>query len=133
LVLQLAKMTSLEDQVVQLINKERKQRGLKPLHFDPELNKWARIKTEDMIKNGYFAHKAPKYGKAVEMLRKAGLTFRWVGENLGKTSSVQRAHQGFMNSKVHKATLLNKDFTHAGGGIVYKGATLFITQLFAAK
>ncbi|MDK2822462.1 MAG: hypothetical protein PWQ67_849 [Clostridia bacterium] len=128
-----AGMTAEEKQLVDLINQERIQRGKKPLQIDPELSKWARIKSQDMVDNNYFAHESPTYGNVSEMLRNAGLNFRYAGENLGKTSSVTNAHRGFMNSSVHRATLLNGNFTHVGIGIVYKGSTMYVTEIFVAR
>jgi len=126
-------ITSEERQLVELINQERVARGKKPLQVDSELSKWARIKSQDMVDNNYFAHESPTYGNASTMLRNAGISFRYAGENLGKTSSVANAHNGFMNSSVHRATLLNSNFTHVGIGIVYKGSTMYVTELFVAR
>lgn len=126
-------MTAEEKQLVDLINQERSARGKEPLQIDPELSKWAKIKSQDMVDNNYFAHESPTYGNASTMLRNAGISFRYAGENLGKTSSVANAHRGFMNSSIHRATLLNSNYTHVGIGIVYKGSTMYVTELFVAR
>lgn len=128
-----AGMSSQEKQLAELINKERFSRGLQPLIFDAELTKWARIKTNDMITNNYFAHQSPTYGKVSDMLKNGGVSFKYAGENLGKTSSVTAAHSGFMNSSVHRAAILNSGYTHVGIGIQYKGSTMYVTEIFAAK
>jgi len=126
-------MTAEERQLVELINQERVSRGKQPLQVDLELSKWARIKSRDMADNNYFAHVSPTYGNASTMLRNAGVSFRYAGENLGKTSSVANAHRGFMNSSIHRATLLNSSYTDVGIGIVYKGSTMYVTELFVAR
>ena len=128
-----AGMNAQEKQLAELINQERVSRGLQPLIFDAELTKWARVKTNDMITNNYFAHESPTYGKVSDMLRNGGVSFRYAGENLGKTSSVTAAHNGFMNSSVHRAAILNSGYTHVGIGIQYKGSTMYVTEIFAAK
>jgi len=133
LVLQLSEMTSQEKQLADLINRERIERGLQPLIIDSDLVKWSKIKSQDMVKNNYFAHEAPDYGKAAEMLRNAGVVFRYVGENLGKASTVTNVHNGFMKSSVHKAAILHKGYSHVGIGIFSKGPTIFVTEIFAAK
>ena len=126
-------MTAEERQLVELINQERVSRGKQPLQVDLELSKWARIKSRDMADNNYFAHVSPTYGNASTMLRNAGVSFRYAGENLGKTSSVANAHRGFMNSSIHRSTLLNSSYTDVGIGIVYKGSTMYVTELFVAR
>lgn len=126
-------LTSQEQQLLNLVNTERKNKGLSELKVDSELTKWARIKSQDMVDNNYFAHESPTYGKASQMLKNAGLSFRYVGENLAKVPSVNSAHQKFMNSSVHRANILHSAYTKVGIGIKYKGSTLYITQLFAAE
>jgi uncharacterized protein YkwD len=126
-------LTAQELQLANLVNQERSQRGLRTLQIDPELSKWARIKSQDMVTNNYFAHESPTYGKASAMLRNAGVSGRYFGENLAIAGSVTRAHSLFMGSSIHRAQVLNSGYTHVGIGIVFKGATLYVTQLFAAR
>ncbi|MGI6227879.1 MAG: CAP domain-containing protein [Peptococcales bacterium] len=128
-----AGMNAQEKQLAELINQERVSRGLKPLIFDAELTKWARVKSQDMIDKNYFAHESPTYGKVSDMLKNGGVSFKYAGENLGKTGSVTSAHTGFMNSSVHRATLLNSGYTHVGIGIKYKGSTMYVTEIFVAR
>ncbi|MFZ7103662.1 MAG: CAP domain-containing protein [Peptococcaceae bacterium] len=123
-----------EQQLFELINQERAAQGLDPLIYDAELAEWADVKTNDMIENNYFAHESPTYGKVSTMLKNGGVDFRYAGENLGKTSSVTKAHQGFMNSSVHRAAILNEGYTYVGIGVDYKnGSTLYVTEIFTAK
>lgn len=131
--MQLTKMIAQEKQLADLINRERLARGLQPLTLDSDLIKWSKIKSQDMVKNNYFAHKAPGYGNVAEMLRNSGVIFRYAGENLGKASTVINVHNGFMKSSVHKATILHNGYTHLGIGIASKGSTIFVTEIFAAK
>jgi len=126
-------MTSQEKQLADLINRERLKRGLNPLILDSELVRWSKIKSQDMVQNNYFAHESPNYGNAADMLRNNGVDFRYIGENLGKASTVAKIHNGFMKSSVHKATILHNGYTHIGIGIATKGSNLFVTEIFAAK
>ncbi|MDK2822461.1 MAG: hypothetical protein PWQ67_848 [Clostridia bacterium] len=126
-------ITELEKKLANLINTERNKKGLKSLQIDPKLSQWAKIKSRDMVKNNYFAHESPAYGKVEDMLRNNGIVFCQIGENLGKSSNVTKAHQGFMSSSVHKATILYNGYTHLGIGIAYKGSTMYVTEIFATK
>jgi uncharacterized protein YkwD len=126
-------LTAQELQLASLVNQERSQRGIRTLQIDQELSKWARIKSQDMVDNNYFAHQSPTYGKVSTMLSNAGVIGSYFGENLAMTSSVTRAHDLFMGSSIHRAQILNSGYTHVGIGIAYKGATLYVTQLFAAR
>ena len=126
-------MSSQEKQLADLINKERAKKGLKPLQLDAELSKWARVKSQDMVNKNYFAHQSPTYGNVSTMLKNGGVSFRYAGENLAKAGSVSLAHSTLMNSSIHRSNILNSNYTHVGVGIVQKGSTLYITEIFAAK
>ena len=123
-----------EMQMWQLINGEREKAGLKPLQIHEELVNLARLKSEDMVKLGYFSHQSPTYGSPFEMITKAGITYRTAGENIAGAPTVSRAHQALMNSPGHRANILNASFTHVGIGIVDGGPYgKMYTQIFIGQ
>ena len=67
-------VNSMEKQVASLTNSERKAAGLGSLTLDSQLSKLARMKAEDMAKNGYFSHTSPTYGLAFNMMKKYGVS-----------------------------------------------------------
>ena len=69
-----------------LLNSDRKNNGLAALALDPELCRIARIKSEDMRDNRYFAHESPTFGRVGDMLRRFGYSFRSAGENIPRSS-----------------------------------------------
>lgn len=126
--------TSLELQMVDLINQVRAKNGLKPLNVNAKLMELARLKSQDMADNGYFDHKSPTYGYVFDMLGKAGVRFRGAGENIALAGSVTGAMNAFINSPTHRANILMAGWTDVGVGIM-PGArgTLVVTQIFIAK
>ncbi len=129
-----AGLTQAEQQMLDLVNRERTSRGLPPLQADPELTRLARLKSQDMINLNYFAHQSPTYGSPFEMMRAAGVTYRTAGENLAGASGVERAHTALMNSSGHRANILNPGFTHIGIGIITGGSYgMMFTQLFVGR
>lgn len=110
-----------EAAMLELVNRERRQAGLRPLEIHEELTKLARIKARDMIENNYFSHYSPIHGSPFQMMAKAGIRYRYAGENLAGASTVERAHSSLMNSPGHRANILNPNFTHIGIGIVDGG------------
>ena len=120
-----------ELQMFNLINEERKQRGLNELIIHEGLVKVARLKSRDMIDRGYFAHQSPTYGSPFDMMKNAGIAFTYAGENLAGASTVARAHTSLMNSSGHRANILNVNYTHVGIGIVDGGPNgKMFTQMF---
>lgn len=127
-------LTPAEHHMLDLVNTERIKAGLAPLKVDMELVRLARLKSEDMIKNGYFAHYSPTYGSPFDMMKAAGITYRIAGENLAGAPTVERAHSGLMNSPGHRANILHPAFTHVGIGIVSGGPYgMMCTQMFIGR
>ena len=120
--------------MLQLVNKERQKAGLQPLQIHEGLVKQARLKSEDMIKLGYFSHQSPTYGSPFEMISGAGIAYRTAGENIAGAPTVDRAHQALMNSSGHRANILNANFTHVGIGIIDGGPYgKMFTQMFIGQ
>lgn len=116
-----AALTADEAQMLALINQERAKNGLPALQVDPRLVETARLKSRDMIAAGYFGHNSPTYGSPFDMMRVAGVKYRYAGENLAGASTVERAHQALMASPGHRANILSPRFTRVGIGIVDGG------------
>ncbi|SHK08306.1 uncharacterized protein, YkwD family [Anaerobranca californiensis DSM 14826] len=131
---QQTKQQQMELEMLELVNQERVRHGLKPLIMDQNIVMVARLKSQDMIVNKYFAHNSPVYGSPFDMMRSFGISFRTAGENLAGSPSVIRAHTNLMNSPGHRANILNPNFTHIGIGIVEGGPYgIMFTQMFVGK
>ncbi len=115
--------------LLRLINEDRQKRGLKVLQIDEKLFEIAQTKSQDMYDNNYFSHTSPIFGKTSSLIRNEGIRYYSYGENIGRTYSVYRAHNGFMNSDGHRANILNPKFTHIGIGIVEN----YYTEVFIQK
>lgn len=114
-------LTADEARMLALINQERAKNGLPALEVEPKLVETARLKSRDMIEAGYFGHYSPTYGSPFDMMRAAGVEYRYAGENLAGAGTVELAHQALMASPGHRANILNPRFTHVGIGIVDGG------------
>lgn len=129
-----AGLTADEARMLELINRERQQRGLAPLEVDLAVTAEARKKSQDMIDKSYFGHISPTYGSPFQQLSRAGITYRAAGENLAGAPTVERAHTSLMNSAGHRANILNPSYTHVGIGIVDGGPYgKMFTQMFIQK
>jgi uncharacterized protein YkwD len=121
-----------EAQMLVLVNRERRERGLPPLRADETLRTSARAHSADMLENGYFSHTGLDGSSPFERMRRAGARFLTAGENLAFAPTVQMAHRGLMNSPGHSANILNPAFRQVGIGIQDAGVYgLMVTQNFA--
>jgi len=122
---------ALEDQMLELLNKERTSRGLKPLVMDEELRQVARRHSEDMFVRGYFSHYTPEGEDPFQRMRDARVTFRIAGENLALAPTLQLAHTGLMNSPGHRANILHTAYGRVGIGILDGGRRgIMVSQEF---
>jgi uncharacterized YkwD family protein/spore coat assembly protein SafA len=123
---------AIETEVVRLVNIERSKVGLKPLTQNWELSRVARMKSQDMINKGYFAHQSPTYGSPFQMMEKFGIKFSSAGENIAYGQRTpQEVMNSWMNSSGHKANILSSSYTQIGVGVAKKSdGTLYWTQMF---
>jgi uncharacterized protein YkwD len=125
-----------EQEIFALINNERRTAGLFPLIWDDRLGAIARAHSRDMAGNNFIAHVSPTTGDTEQRVRRAGLRFGLILENVGQEGGVRQAHQGFMNSPGHRANVLNFKATHVGVGVVVnhgRGAPVVVTEMFAGQ
>jgi uncharacterized YkwD family protein len=124
-------LTQEEQQMVDLVNQERVERGLAPLKVNERLIEVARVKAQDMIDQQYFSHQSPTYGSPFDMLAQFNVTYRTAGENLAGNQTVEAAHQALMNSEGHRANILSPNYGEVGVGIIEGGpyGKMFV-QLF---
>ena len=117
-------------EVVDLVNQERLQAGLKPLVVHTNLTKMAKNKAIDMYKNNYFSHTSPKYGSPFDMMDLYNITYVYAGENIAKGQrSAKEVVKAWMESPGHKANILNRNYGLIGVGY-YNG---YWVQEFVGK
>lgn len=127
-------MSSDEARILQLVNSERREAGLKPLGSNNDCTKLARMKSQDMVNNNYFSHQSPTYGSPFDMLKSNGVSYMYAGENIAMNQSADAAFKAWMNSEGHRKNILNPNFTELGVGIAPKGnGSNIYTQLFIGK
>ncbi|MBR3015836.1 MAG: hypothetical protein IKH57_01955 [Clostridia bacterium] len=124
--------TMQEQKLLNLLNEDRAKNGLAPLELDPQLSELARLKSNDMNSNHYFAHESPTYGNAAQMLDTFNYDYQGVGENIAHHSNVEKAEAAFMSSDGHRRNILGSQWEKVGIGIAYdENGNMYVTQLFA--
>jgi uncharacterized YkwD family protein/spore coat assembly protein SafA len=123
---------SLEQQVIDLVNKQRAAHGLALVKANWELCRVARYKSQDMINKGYFGHQSPTYGSPFTMMQSFGIRFSAAGENIAYGQrSPQEVMTAWMNSAGHRANILSPAYTQMGCGVAKTSSgTYYWTQEF---
>lgn len=122
-------------EVLEIVNKERKANGLKPLTLNKELSNVATVKSQDMINKGYFDHTSPTYGSPFDMMKSFGISYKAAGENIAKDQKTpSEVMNSWMNSPGHRANILSPNFTELGVGVAKDSkGTIYWTQMFIGK
>jgi uncharacterized protein YkwD len=116
-----------EQQVIELVNRQRRTNGLPPLKQEPSLTDAARWFAKDMVDDDYFGPGHDTYdrsdGRLVRVCAwgaRIGAFYTGgnaVGENLGDGySTPQEVVTGWMGSAGHRANILNGDYRETGVG-----------------
>ena len=124
-------VTAQEQKALNLLNADRAANGLPPLALDSELSRIARIKSQDMRDNRYFAHTSPTYGNAAAMLKHFGYAYRGAGENIAHHATVEKSQAAFMSSNAHRRNILGSQWQKVGIGVAFdQQGFVYVTQLF---
>lgn len=139
--------SSLERQMLALINQERTSRGLDPLQLERRLNASAEDHSTWMLQTDTFSHTGSGGSSMSERMRDAGFNFSGsslAAENIawgslrgapGLEDDVEFLHNSLMNSSGHRANILRPDVDYIGIGIEigeYRGYNaMMVTQNFA--
>lgn len=117
-----SEISAMEEELLNLLNNERSQKGLDTYLTDSNLTRMAKAHSMDMAENGFFSHTSPTYGSAKERAQIYGVSN--VGENIAYGyPSAQSACAAFMNSPSHRANMLSSTYTHVGIGMYKKAGT----------
>lgn len=126
-----------ESRIFELINAERKRRGLSALAYNAQLGQMAKIQSQNMAYFQRMAHVIPeaKLPTMTDRARHVGYPFGRLAENIALGfPDAQAAVQGWMNSKGHRANILNSDVSETGIGIARSSAGgLYYTQVFGRR
>ncbi len=108
-----------------LINRERRAAGLRPLAMVPQARDVARDWSAAMRNADVLSHNPDVFS----VLRALYPSYQKIGENVGVGGSVTTLHTAFMNSTGHRSNILG-DYQYAGVGVVWAATKMWVTVDF---
>lgn len=111
-------LTSQENELLSLINSERKKNNLPEFEIDEKLQNVARLKAEDLVQNNYFSHISPTYGTPFEMLKAHSVNYKTASENIAGNKNISDAVDSWLASDSHKKNILSNDYNYTGIAVV---------------
>ncbi|MEU7823398.1 sigma-70 family RNA polymerase sigma factor [Catellatospora sp. NPDC049133] len=126
--------STLEGQMLALVNQARKSAGCGALRAEPKLDKAARLHSADMVKRNYFSHTTPDGVSPWDRAKAAGYD-QPSAENIAAGNATAKATmQQWMNSPGHKANILNCSYKAMGVGRATGGTYRYYwTQMFGFR
>ena len=121
--------SSYEDQVLQLVNKERAKAGLSSLTTSKSLSSAANKRAVEIVKS--FSHTRPNGTSFSTVFDEYGINIMSGGENIAYGQKTpEEVVNAWMNSSGHRANILNSKFNKLGVGVHRENGTIYWTQLF---
>jgi uncharacterized protein YkwD len=129
---------TVQQQVVQGVNSQRRQNGLPDFSNAADLSRLALVHAQDMVKRGYFAHVTPDGVSLRDRFKQQGIVADWVGENIQRNTKPEaeaatEALYWFMNSAPHRANILHSRYNSIGVGVVEGPAEWYTFVLVFAQ
>ena len=115
--------SSREQKVAELLNRERKSKGLSTLVVSQRAAEAARMHSSDMARNDIFRHGGSDGSDGGERLKRVGYNWSAWGEIIGweTEGSPEYMVRHWMNSPPHRSTILSRDYEEFGVGLVRAG------------
>lgn len=133
-------MNDLEQRLFELTNKQRLLHRLRPLIEAPALSLAARRHSDDMLRRRFFSHTNPDYKTPADRIdavlnRQVPASAENLWMRTGKVTAAEKileeAVAQLMDSRPHRANILNARYTHFGAGVAVTRTEMRVTQLFA--
>jgi uncharacterized protein YkwD len=129
----------IEKRAFEQTNLRRLQNGLPPFVWDSDVCRMARIHSESMSRQSYFAHVTPEGLGLRDRARAAGiLRYAVLGENIAYNQGYEDpgafAVEKWMQSSKHRANILSPEFrAMAIGSFVAPDGSIYLTQTFITR
>ena len=130
-------MAAVETAIYNKVNEERTKAGVPTLTYNTVMQKYARIKSQDMGDNNYFSHEDLNGNLITTQMKKDGVSYKawgeniaYIGGNISADALAERFMTNWMNSSGHRENILSTNFSSIGVGVYKIGNKVYATQEF---
>ena len=121
-----------EQYLLAAANQERAARGIPQLRNDPVLAQAARFHALQMAEHAGISHQFPGEPELSQRGARAGAHFSLITENVAEAPNSSMFHELWMNSKGHRANLLDPAVNVVGIAVVSRGGQFYAVEDFAS-
>lgn len=123
---------SMEQEVIELVNRERSKVGLNRLQINESLMESCDVRAKEIVTS--FSHTRPNGTSCFTTIDKERAAYKSAGENIAYgQKSAEAVMEAWMNSEGHRNNILSEKYTHIGVGCYESGNTLYWVQLFISQ
>ena len=126
-----------EARIFDLINAQRRSRGLGPLVYNEQLDHMAKIQAGNMARYEKMAHELPQAELPTmgDRARYVGYPYGRLAENVAAGyPSAESVVQGWMNSRGHRENILDRGVVETGIGVMRsRDGALYFCQVFGRR
>jgi uncharacterized protein YkwD len=126
-----------ESRIFDLINAQRRRQGLRPLVYNPQLDRMAKIQAQNMARFQKMAHVLPEASLPTlgDRAKYVGYMYGHLAENVALGyPSAETVVEGWMNSSGHRRNILDGDVVETGIGIARSAAGgIYYCQVFGRQ
>lgn len=124
--------------IFNVVNKERKKKGLPELTLDPVLTAAASQRAKEISKNYEIKHTRPDGDRWNTILAEYDYDARTAAENIGRNTydydeALKKIMSGWMNSEAHRNNILSDKVTEIGIGWIKKGDYYYFVQILGKR
>ncbi len=107
--------SGLEEQALDIVNKERAKSGLPPVSMTSALQNASHARAKEIVRS--FSHTRPNGTSCFTILKEFHISYRTCGENIAYGyHTAASVMNGWMNSQGHRENILNRSFSKIGIG-----------------
>ena len=129
----------IERQVFNLLNAERRSKGLSELEWNDDVAALARLHSRNMADGKFFSHRGSDGSMVDDRADRLGLgAWRLIGENIaymrGYEDPAALAVEKWMESTAHRKNLLGPNWKESAVGVaITEDGTYYMTQVFLLR
>ena len=115
---ELSDLETVQQQLLDRVNEERRRRDLAPLRLSDDLSWAAQAYANRMTSEGFYGHVSPQGDTVLDRIEASGYRPELTGENLASgPQTTKQAMDGWMASKGHRDNILDRRFRDIGFGV----------------
>lgn len=117
------------DQVLDLVNQERGNKGLSKLTKDSNLENAANKRATELVST--FSHTRPDGSSCFTVYEDFSISYGYKAENIAEGQRTpEEVVNAWINSEGHRKNILNENYSKLGVGVYEKDGIIYWTQLF---